>query len=391
MASVAGSKSGKCKKSDEDNMHFVIKRDELYKPLQLVTYVIERHQTMPILSNVLLRISNDQLSITGTDLETELVANISLLPQKDASEPTSITVPGKKLFDICRVLTEGSELNFHQEATKITVKSGPARFVLATLPANSYPNIDWEKEKDVFEFSIRQRDLRDIIESTQFAMAQQDARQYLNGMLMEIKDGMIWMVTSDGHRLALNGIKSAISDVFVRIILPRKGVAELLRLLSSTDDEIKVFISNNHVRIMWENFIFTSKLIDSKFPDYNRTIPRDGNKKAIIDSASFREALGRIAVVSNDICCGVQVSIKNGALHLYARNQEHEEAEESINVDFQHEPITTNFNIHYLLDIFNSVKSSKVSMKFKDSISSVVIEETESERNNLYVIMPLCV
>lgn len=372
-------------------MNFAIKRDDLYKPLQLVTCVIERNQTMPILGNVLLHIINDQLSITGTDLETELVANVPLLSQKNASESKAITVPGKKLFDICRVLQEGSELNFHQDGAKIIVKSGSSRFVLTTLPAEGYPNIDWEKEQSVFDFSIRQRDLRDVIESTQFAMAQQDARQYLNGMLMEIKDGMIWMVTSDGHRLALNGIKSSFNDVFSRIILPRKGVVELLRLLSTVDDEVKVAISNNHIRINWENFIFTSKLIESKFPDYNRTIPHDGDKKAIIDSNSFREALGRIVIVSNDVCCGVQLSIKNNTLHIYARNQEHEEAEEAISIEYPYEPIATNFNIHYLLDIFTNIKSSKVVMKFKDSISSVVIEEIESERNNLYVIMPLCV
>jgi DNA polymerase III subunit beta len=372
-------------------MQFTIKKDELYKPLQLVTYVIERHQTMPILGNVLLRIHNDRLSITGTDLETELVANIPLLAQKNSSESAAITVPGKKLFDICRVLQDGAELHLHQDGAKIIVKSGSSRFVLATLPAENFPNIDWEKEQSVFDFSIYQHNLRDIIESTQFAMAQQDARQYLNGMLMEIKDGMIWMVTSDGHRLALNGVKSSINDVFSRIILPRKGVTELLRLFSAVDNKVNVAISNNHIRITWENFIFTSKLIDSKFPDYNRTIPRDGDKKAIIDSASFREALGRIAIVSNDVCFGVQLNIKNNMLHLYVRNQEHEEAEEAVNVEYPHEPIATNFNIHYLLDIFTNIKSPKVIMKFKDSISSVVIEEMESERNNLYVIMPLCV
>lgn len=372
-------------------MNFIIKREDLYKPLQLVTYVIERHQTMPILGNVLLNIFNDKLSITGTDLETELVASISLLPPKNNFESKAITVPGKKLFDICRVLPEGSELSFHQDAAKIIVKSGTSRFVLTTLPIESYPNIDWAKEQSVFNLSIRQRDLRDIIESTQFAMAQQDARQYLNGMLMEIKGGMIWVVAADGHRLALNGVRSSVNDRFSRVILPRKGIIELLRLLSNVNDEVKISISNNHIRIIWENFTFTSKLIDSNFPDYNRTIPRDSDKIAIIETNSLREALGRIAIVSNDVCCGVQLNIKNNFLHLYSRNQEHEEAEETINIEYPHEPIATNFNIHYLLDIFANIKSPKVVMKFKDGISSVVIEEMESERNNLYVIMPLCV
>jgi DNA polymerase-3 subunit beta len=371
-------------------MNFVIKRDELYKPLQLVACVIEKHQTMPILANVLLYFNNNQLTITGTDLEAELVATIPLASPTNTAEAKAITVPGKKLLDICRVLTEGSELTIRQDSTKIIVKSGPARFILATLPADNYPNIDWKTEQNIFDFSMRQRDLRDIIESTQFAMAQQDSRHYLNGMLMEIKDGMMWAVTSDGHRLALNGIKSA-EKMFARIILPRKAVVELLRLLSTTDDEINLSISNNHIRIIWPNFIFTSKLIDGKFPDYNRTIPRDSSKTVIIDSSMFRDALNRIAVISNEIYHGVQLSIKSGTLHLYARNQEHEEAEESIVIDYSQEPITTNFNIRYLLDIFANIKSPKVSVKFRDSISSAVVEEVESKRNILYVLMPLCV
>jgi len=394
--------------NDEDIMNFVVQRDELYKPLQLVTCVIEKHQTMPILSNVLLRLVNNQLSITGTDLESELVATIPLPSQilpveanqvldsaalnlrNEGAKAILITLPGKKLLDICRVLTEGSELTIRQDGAKIIVKSDPARFVLTTLPADNYPNIDWEREQSIFEFSVRQNDLRDIIESTQFAMAQQDSRQYLNGMLIEIKDGMIWVAASDGHRLALNGIKS-VNDAFARIILPRKAVTELLRLLSSIDDEVKIAISNNHIRVTWPKFTFTSKLIDSKFPDYNRTIPRDGTKIVIIDSYTFKEALERIAVISNDICHGVQLSIKSKTLHLYARNQEHEEAEEIIPIEYSHEPIITNFNIRYLLDIFTNIKSSKVSIRFKDSVSSAVIEEIDSERNNLYVVMPLCV
>ena len=371
-------------------MNFTIKRDELYKPLQLVTCIIEKHQTMPVLSNILFGFNNNQLSMTGTDLEAELIASVPMTSQIDSSEAKAFTVPGKKLLDICRVLPEGSELALRQDGTKISVKSGPARFMLATLPADNYPNIDWEREQSIFELTIRQRDLRDIMESTQFAMAQQDSRQYLNGMLIEIKDGMIWTVASDGHRLALNGIKS-INDIFARIILPRKAVIELLRLLSAIDDEVKVAVTNNHIRVTWPNFTFTSKLVDSKFPDYNRTIPRDSTRTLAIDSSLFRAALGRIAVVSNEICHGVQLTIKSGALHLYSRNQEHEEAEESFAVDYAHEPIVANFNIRYLLDVFANIKSPKVSLKFKDSISSAIIEEIESERNNLYVVMPLCV
>lgn len=370
-------------------MKFTIRRETLFKPLQLVCGIVERQQTMPILAHILLNINQHQLTITGTDLEAELVAHLPI--QKSEKEVTiaETTVPARKLLDICRVVPEDSILTVVQEGSRIIVKTEATRFTLSTLPAESFPNIIWEKEQSLAEFSIAQKDLRELFESTQFAIAQQEARQYLNGMLFEIKDSKLWAIASDSRRLAVNSVECSANPA--RVIIPRKGIIELLRLLNTSSEEVKVSISNNHIRVAWPNFIFTSKLIDSKYPDYNKTIPRNGDKKVLINTEEFRKALARVAVVANDVYYGVQISIKSNLLQLFTRNQEHEEAEEKIKNDYQGDPLIINFNINYLLDIFNNIKAENVIMTLKDGTSSAVIEENPITRNNLYLIMPLCI
>jgi DNA polymerase-3 subunit beta len=360
--------------------------------LQTVAGVVEKRQTMPILANALLVINNSQLSITCTDLEIELVATIAL--ESASQDFSKMTIPARKLLDICRVLPENAILDFNQDNNNyIIVRSGHSRFVLATMPTDDFPNVEWETQNKILEFTIPQKKLSYLIESTHFAMAQQDVRYYLNGLLLEVKNGTLEAVASDGHRMAINSLNyQTINDSLLRIIVPRKGIAELLRSLEDSDEEIKIIISNNHIRIEKQGLIFTSKLIDSKYPDYEKIIPRSGNKTVIIDRNAFRQALIRVAILSEGMFCGVTLQIRSGFMRVFTRSQEHEEAEEEIIADYKGEDMTIGFNINYLLDILATVESEKVVMTLKDNSSSVLLEKFGKEGNkgnNLYVIMPL--
>jgi len=370
-------------------MRFVIQRETLLKPLQMIIGVVERRQTMPILSNVLLVIAEKQLSMICTDIEIELVGRIHL--ESASEEPAKLTVPARKLLDICRVLPDSATIDFSQDSdNRIIVRSERSRFVLSTLPVDNFPNIEWDTQNNLIEFTMEQKKLRSLAESTAFAMAQQDVRYYLNGLLLEIKNNMLWSVAADGHRMALNAIESpSINESPMRVIVPRKGVIELMRLLDDSTEEVKVSISSNHIRIIKPGLVYTSKLIDGKFPDYERTIPRSGDKKVIVERNAFKQALSRVAILSNDMFCGVQLQIQPGIMRMATRSQDHEEAEEEIAVDYQGENFTIGFNITYLLDILSNVESENLVMSLKDNTSSVLLEEATGQGNNLYVVMPL--
>ena len=252
-------------------MKFSISRDALLKPLNLVAGVVERRQTLPILSNVLMVLEGDQLSLTGTDLEVELVGRVAL--PSPVSAPGEVTVPARKLVDICKSLPEGSEIQFTVEDGKVTVRSGRSRFTLSTLPAREFPAV--EEGVGTHRFTVKQGQLRRLIDRTAFAMAQQDVRYYLNGMLLELKGGRLRVVATDGHRLAMCTLPSPVPvDEDTQVILPRKGVLELSRLLLEEDQDIAMVLGSNHLRATTDGFTFTSKLVDGKFPDYERVLPR---------------------------------------------------------------------------------------------------------------------
>lgn len=369
-------------------MRFTINRNDLLKPLQMVIGAIEKRQTMPILANVLLSVINNTLSMTCTDLEIELVSNIAL---ESSATDGSITVSGRKLLDICRVLPDGATIAFDQETpNRVVVKANKSRYVLSALPAEEFPNVDWLDEENLAEFSMPQQQLLHLLESTQFAMAQQDVRYYLNGLLLEIKDGMIWAAATDGHRLALNGINApVINSSLAQVIIPRKGITELMRLLDDSEDEMQVSIGKNHIRITKPGLIFTSKLIDGKFPDYDKAIPKDGNKDIIVDREAFKQALTRVAILSNDLFKGVRLQINSGLMKMFTSTQDQEEAEEEIAIDYQGEDISTGFNITYLLDVLSHSAADRMCIKIKDGMSSALLDEHESKGNKLYVVMPL--
>jgi len=366
-------------------MKFSILREDLIKPLTLVAGVVERRQTLPILGNVLIVVTDGQLSLTGTDLEVELVARVEIDNDFVDGE---ITVPARKLTDICKSLPDGSTVRFEVEGDKVVIRSGRSRFTLSTLSASDFPNV--EESPASYKFSVVQDHLKNLIDSTAFAMAQQDVRYYLNGMLWEIKQNNLRLVATDGHRLAMcnQDIEADVSGTH-QIILPRKGVIELGRLLDGGSQEISLTLGNNHLRASTASFTFTSKLIDGKFPDYERVLPRVSDKLVIANRKDLREAFVRAAILSNEKYRGVRLLLEMGELKIYANNPDHEEAEEIVSVEYQGNSLEIGFNVSYLLDVLSVINGDSVRFSMSDSNSSATLEDVSEEDKSLYVVMPM--
>ena len=363
-------------------MKFTIARDALLKPLNLVAGVVERRQTLPILSNVLLSLEGSQLALTGTDLEVELVGRVELAaPGVDGD----ITVPARKLVDICKSLPDGSEIEFSVDAGKVTVKAGRSRFTLSTLPATEFPSVEGSVGELALE--LPQSSIKRLIERTSFAMAQQDVRYYLNGMLLEIKSGRLRMVATDGHRLALCTAADPVNAADTMVIIPRKGVLELARLLEG-DDPISLVIGSNHVRAANQQFTFTSKLVDGKFPEYERVLPKSPDKSVVGNRLALKQAFTRTAILSNEKYRGVRLKLSADALEITANNPEQEHAEELVTVEYAGEALEVGFNVSYLLDVLSVLNGEKVRFSLADAASSALMEEAEAG-DSLYVVMPM--
>lgn len=364
-------------------MKFVIAREALLRPLQLVAGVVEKRQTLPVLSNVLLELRGQQLSLTGTDLEVELVGRVTL---EEAGQDGEITVPGKKLMDICRSLPDGSQIEIEQDDQRVIVRSGRYRSTLSTLPASEFPNV--ENIAGEQSFTLAQSALRRVIERTSFAMAQQDVRYYLNGMLFEVSSNGLRTVATDGHRLATCKAEIAGPDTAQQIILPRKGVLELAKLLADPEASVTLALSSNHLRAHTENFTFTSKLVDGKFPDYTRVIPKNGSNILLADRTELRHVFNRTAILSNEKYRGVRLVLETDLLKVLANNPEQEEAEESLAVEYRGDALEMGFNVSYLQDVMGVLDSHLVKMTLSDANSSALLEEPEGG-DAMYVVMPM--
>ncbi|QQN49406.1 DNA polymerase III subunit beta [Stutzerimonas balearica] len=365
-------------------MHFTISREALLKPLQLVAGVVERRQTLPVLSNVLLVVEGQQLSLTGTDLEVELVGRVAL---EDAAEPGEITVPARKLMDICKSLPADALIDVRLDEQKALIKSGRSRFTLSTLPASDFPTV--EEGPGSLNFSVEQGKLRRLIERSGFAMAQQDVRYYLNGMLIEVSNGMLRAVATDGHRLAMCSMQAGIEQADRhQVIVPRKGILELARLLTDQDAQANVVLGQHHIRATTGEFTFTSKLVDGKFPDYERVLPRGGDKLVIGDRQTLREAFSRTAILSNEKYRGIRLQLESGLLKIQANNPEQEEAEEEVVVDYSGAALEIGFNVSYLLDVLGVMTADQVRMTLSDSNSSALVQEADND-DSAYVVMPM--
>ncbi|MEP7705783.1 DNA polymerase III subunit beta [Paraglaciecola sp. 25GB23A] len=366
-------------------MKFSISRENFLQPLQLVSGAVERRHTLPILSNILVKVSDSSLWLTGTDLEVELISNVTLTGAFTEGE---ITVPAKKLVDICKGLSDNSTIEFEVEGNKALIRSGRSKYSLSTLSAADYPNLeDWQGE---LEFEISQSSLKRLIDSTHFCMAQQDVRYYLNGMSLETEGTTIRTVATDGHRLALCRLEYTSSPLQNRqVIIPRKGVLEISRLIEDSDKRVKVQVGSNHIRIFSTDFIFTSKLVDGRFPDYRRVLPKDGDKKIESSKDVLKHAFSRASILSNEKFKGVRLNLSSGELKITANNPEQEEAEEIVDVDYQGDHLEIGFNVAYLIDVMNGLTNcEQVKITLADSNSSALIEDA-SDDSALYVIMPM--
>ncbi|WP_028770998.1 DNA polymerase III subunit beta [Silanimonas lenta] len=364
-------------------MRFSLSREAFLKPLQQVVGVVERRQTLPVLSNLLVQVQGVELALTGTDLEVEMVARAVV----EDAEPGETTIPARKLYEIVRALPDGCRVSVSVSGDKATVSAGRSRFTLATLPANDFPSID--ALEGVERVSLTEGLLKDLIERSAFAMAQQDVRYYLNGLLLDLRGDSLRCVATDGHRLAL--CEAALpggSGTKRQIIVPRKGVLELQRLLEGGERIIELELARNHLRMRREDVSFTSKLIDGRFPDYEAVIPIGADKTVELDREVLRSALQRAAILSNEKFRGVKLEASPGRLHIVAHNPEQEEAQEELEARTQVDGLAIGFNVTYLLDALGALKGETVVLMLRDANSSVLVREKDSERSR-HVVMPL--
>jgi DNA polymerase III subunit beta len=369
----------------EKAQKLLIKRDNLLKALQKIIGVVERRHTKAILANLLMDVEGQKLTLTGTDLALEMKVNIEMENSIDGFNKT--TIPARKFLDICRTLPEDSNIELAVRKDKVGILCGKSRFTLATLPAADFPAMP--TQKSTIDFHISQNSLKILTEKTYFAIPEQDVRNYLNGLVLEVKDGAITATASDSHRLALYKESLAEKDLFVQVIIPRRGVAELTRLLEPTDEKVQVSISNNNICISGSDFVLSSILIAAKFPNYSRMIPRNWTKKITLNRDEFRMALMRVAILANEFSRSINIQLQRDLLCLSAHNPENEEADEVLSVDYaEDEEIDVSFNAGYLLDALHGIDTEQVVLAFKDSNGGVIIEEAGND-NCLYLIMPI--
>lgn len=339
---------------------------------------------MPVLSNVLLVAEDNSLTLTGTNMEVELIGRVAPV---HVDQPGKITVPARKLSDICRALGEESPIELALEGDRLHLRCGASHFTLATLPAEHFPNV--EDEAESFRLEVPQIDLGKMLDATAFAMAQQDVRYYLNGLLLEVDTDHVRTVATDGHRLAMSHLDVVTGCPELRqVIVPRKGVLELARLLDDVQTPVTLVIGENHLRATVGAYTFTSKLIEGKFPDYNRVIPRGGDKVVLADRLTLKNTLQRAGILSHENIRGVRLNLAPDELQVFANNPDQEQAEDALPVEYQGEPLQIGFNVGYLVDVLNALDDDQVKLTLANPNSSALIE-SQSDTSCLYVVMPM--
>jgi DNA polymerase-3 subunit beta len=360
------------------------KRDEILNPLSAVSGIIERRHTLPILSNVLIDRTASSVSFLATDIEIQITARSTLAA---AGEARAVTVGARKLVDILRALPDSAEVTLDQQEKRLLVKAGKSRFTLQTMPAEDFPRLA-KPAGDVARFTLPQKALRRLLGLVQYAMAQQDIRYYLNGLLMVVEEKQLKLVATDGHRLAYASLKLEAELPRQEVIVPRKTVLELSKLLADSDDEVKIEVSPSQAAFSFGAIELVTKLVDGKFPDYTRVIPTQHKNRLQIERESLRQALLRAAILSNEKFRGVRWVLADGSLKIVSSNAEQEEAHEEIEVKYSGDALDIGFNVNYLLDVLNNVSGTEVECAFGDSSSSALISYA-AEKDFKYVVMPM--
>lgn len=366
-------------------MKFSVDKEALISPLALVTSVVERRQTLPVLANILCVVKEGQLTLTGTDQEVELSVSIADLTNAVSGE---VTVPAQKLFDICRSLPSQAVVDVALEGTRVSLQSGRFKSHLATLPAIDFPKV--ELVSAAMQLDVPVIEFRELLESTSFAMALQDVRYFFNGMLLEFGDGVLRAVATNGQRLAIAERALEQQELEVKqYIIPRKGVLELSKLLKDIKDEsVSLLMSPNHLSVVGASANFTTKLIDGSYPDYTGAIPVGSDKILLLDRLELKDTLSRIAILSNEMYRNVKLCLSKGELQLKANNPMQEEAEEVVSVDYEGEDLEIGFNVSYLLDVLQKMSGTKVRLELSDHNSPVLMTNPEDDQSR-FVVSPM--
>jgi DNA polymerase-3 subunit beta len=364
-------------------MKFTISREVFLQPLTQVVGVVERRQTLPVLANFLLAARDGNLTVTGTDMEVELISTVPA----DISQDGEITVPARKLMDIVKALPDGANISFTVSDDKATLSAGRSRYTLSTLPASEFPATD--QVETLESILVAEATLKKMMDKTSFAMANQDVRYDLNGLLFDFSGNQLRAIATDGHRLAICDLESSIEISSDRqLIVPRKGVLELSRMLIGDDAEVILAIGRNHIRLVKGGTTFTSKLIDGRFPDYKAVVPVGADKQMLVDKATFIQALQRAAILSNEKYKGVRLESSGSTIKIIAHNPLHEEAVEEIEAELNFDRLAVGFNVTYLLDALIAIDTDQVSLELKDANSSCLVSAPDSDVNR-HVVMPL--
>lgn len=364
-------------------MQIILQREAILKPLSYVAGVVEKRQTLPILSFVLLRQEGDTVTLTGTDLEVEIIAKV----KAERREDNELMLPARKLLDICRALPDGATVDIRKDGDKAVIKSGKSRFTLMSLSAADFPNLQVQQWD--YSLNLPQKVLKNLILQTHFCMAQQDVRYFLNGLLFELNGSVLRVVATDGHRMAVSETSlEKPQPSGKQVIVPRKGVHEIARLLEDSDEDTEVLISNNHLRIRTSGFVLTTKLIDGKYPDYAKVVPPAQSRTLRVDRETLREALGRAAILSNEKYRGVRLTLVSKGLKISSHNPEQEEAQEDVTADYDGDTLEIGFNVSYMIEAVSSLQGQHVTIGLTDANSSCTITAPDT-KTPLYVIMPM--
>jgi DNA polymerase-3 subunit beta len=360
-------------------------RDTLLKPLQTVTGIVERRHTLPILSNVLIERGQGKISFVATDLEIQITTSTE--DTDPTSEEYAVTVAAKKLQDILRALPDKAQVILETGENRLHAKAGKSRFNLQTLPVEDFPRFP-ESAEPQGKITVQQKELKHILSMVQYAMAQQDIRYYLNGLLLLMEENYLRVVATDGHRLAYALMALNEPQTKTEVILPRKVVLELARLLNDSEEPVTVEILQNQVRFSFSNIILVSKVVDGKFPDYNRVIPTGYEKQFVINRLLLLQTLQRASILSNEKFRGVRLILTTGNLRIVCNNSEQEEAQEELELQYDGEALDIGFNITYLLDVLNNLNSETVQCSLGDANSSALISIPGND-DFKYVVMPM--
>lgn len=370
-------------------MEFVkCNKDTLLNPLQTVSGIVERRHTLPVLANVLIKRELERLTMTSTDIEIQIKTGVAV-ESSSGGAAVQTTANAKKLLDILKSLPDGKDVSLKLNENKLAITAGKSKFNLQTLPANDFPEMTLSGEFGK-KIVLQQKHLKELFNKTGYAMAVQDIRYYLNGMLMILEGNRLSVVATDGHRLAFDSaqINQDLGE-HSEIILPRKTVMELLRLLQDTEDEVTIEIGANQIRFTFNHIELTSKLVEGKFPDYKKVIPSDYTNQVQLSRVDFQQALQRVSILSNDKIRGVRCLVENNILKISSTNTDQENAQEELDIEYSGEAMDMGFNVSYLLDVLGNQKSDQITLNFGVDASKSVLLTVAEDTNFKYVVMPM--